>query len=239
MTTVRRVVGSEIIKLRTLRANIWLLAVAAAAVVLLGPIQAVGQVVAPSEDADDPMSIALTGVSLATLLAGVLGVLSVTGEYAPRAIRTTFTLVPRRGHVVVAKTLALTLATTLAGAVSVAAAVTASLAILGSPYPHMVQVSAATVWYLVGWGILGQAAGWATRSKIGGAALLIGVMMLLPPLLALVPGRAGELLPAVMPSSAGSAMIGTEHAVAGFLLWTAYLAGFTALSAWLVSRRDA
>ena len=238
MITVRRVVGSELIKLRTLRATMWLLAVAAAAILVLGPIQAIGQVVAPAGDAADPLSIALNGVTLATLLAGVLGVLTVTGEYAPRAIRTTFTLVPRRGQVVVAKTLALALATALAGAVAVAGAVTASLAILDSSDSHGFRVSAATVWYLVGWGVLGQAAGWVTRSKIGGAALLLGVMMLLPPVLGLVPGRAGELLVAAMPSSAGSAMIGSDPVV-GFLLWTAHLVGFTALSAWLVSRRDA
>lgn len=231
---------AEFIKLRTLRSHVWLLAVAAAAVVVLGPVQSIGQVVAPSPDAGDPLALALTGASLATLLAGVLGVLSVTGEYAPRSIRTTFTLVPRRGRVVVGKALALTAAVAVTSVVAVAVAVTVSLAVLGAgvDVPHALRVSAAMVWLLVGWGVLGQAAGWLTRSKIGGAALLVGVMLILPPVLGLLPGRAGAILPALMPSPAGQAMVGAEP-VMGALLWTAYLAVATALSAWLVSRRDA
>jgi hypothetical protein len=84
-----------------------------------------------------------------------------------------------------------------------------------------------------------------TQSKIGGAALLLGIMLVLAPVLALVPGRVGEVLVAVLPSSAGGAMIGTHHATAlgaplvGLGLWTAYLVLATALSAWLVGRRDA
>ncbi|MEV6493577.1 ABC transporter permease subunit [Actinoplanes sp. NPDC051633] len=240
------VITSEVIKLRSLRSNVWLLVVAAASILLLGPIQSVGQIVPGAERSDDtPIGLALTGASLATLLAGVLGVLTVTGEYAPRSIRTTFTLVPRRERVVLAKAVALAGATALAGTVAVAVAVPASLAILGSagidagPVPEAVRASAAMIWYLVGWGVLGQVAGWVTRSKIGGAALLVGVMTVLPLVLSLLPGRVGEILPALMPSSAGSAMIGADHALMGFLLWTAYLVGFTALSAWLVSRRDA
>jgi hypothetical protein len=48
--TLRRTVKSELIKLRSLRSNVWLLAVATAFTLLLGPIQSVGQVVAGSEE---------------------------------------------------------------------------------------------------------------------------------------------------------------------------------------------
>lgn len=254
--TMRRTVKSELVKLRSLRSNVWLLAAATAFTLLLGPIQSVGQVVAGSEerivDSAGAVSIALTGASTATLILGVFGVLLVTGEYVPRAIRTTFLLVPRRGHVVFAKAVALSLATALISALAVTGAVAASLSILaradlhaGWGSPHVLRVSAAMVWYLVGWGVLGLAAGWLTRSKIGGAALLMGVMLVLAPVLALVPGRTGQLLVALLPSSAGGAMISTHHAAAlgspevGFVVWTAYLVLFTALSAWVVARRDA
>jgi hypothetical protein len=84
-----------------------------------------------------------------------------------------------------------------------------------------------------------------TRSKIGGAALLMVGMLVVPPLLGLVPGRAGELLVAVMPSSAGGAMISTSHATAmgaplvGFALWTAHLVLVTLVAVCVTARRDA
>jgi ABC-2 type transport system permease protein len=256
--TLRRTVRSELVKLRTLRSSVWLLLVAAVLTLTLGPIQTVGSVVSGAAaggavgSGADAVSLALTGVATSSLLLGVLGVLVVTGEYAPRAIRTTFMLVPRRGYVVAAKLVVLAFAIAATSAVAVAAAATASFAILaradvhvGWGSPGVLRISLAMVWYLAGWGVLGQAAGWLTRSKIGGAALLMGVMLLLAPALGLVPGRVGETVVALMPSSAGSAMIGSEHATAlgspaaGFLLWTGYLVLFAVVSALAVNRRDA
>ena len=99
-TTVRRIVGSELVKLRAVRSYVWLLGIATAFTLILGPVQSIGQVVAGAAEplGDNPeadaVAIALTGASTANILLGVLGVLVVTGEYATRAIRTTFTLVP-------------------------------------------------------------------------------------------------------------------------------------------------
>jgi ABC-2 type transport system permease protein len=252
---VRRVVTSELVKLRTLRSHVWLIVTATAFTLLLGPIQSIGQVVEGTPgsvtDSASGVALALTGASAATLVIGVLGVLVVTGEYAPRAIRTTFSVVPRRSYVVLAKSVALALATALPLVVAVVAAVTVSLAILsgaglhaGWGSPPVFRVAAAMVWYLVGWGLFGLAAGWVTRSKIGGAALLLVVMVVVPPVLGLVP-RAGEHLVAILPSSAGGAMISTHHATAmeaplvGFVLWTVYVVLFTAVAAWVTARRDA
>jgi hypothetical protein len=107
------------------------------------------------------------------------------------------------------------------------------------------------VWYVVGWGVLGLVAGWLTRSKVGGAALLMSVMLVLAPVLGLIPGRIGAVVVALMPSSAGAAMVSSHPAttdilgetvsvpVFGFVLWTVYLAALTAVSAVVVSHRDA
>lgn len=261
MATLRRSVHSELIKFRTLRSNLWLFAAAIAFLVVLGPVQALGSVLAGSEratvDSADAVSTALTGATTSTLLVGVLGVLLVAGEYAPRAIRTTFMTVPRRPVVVVAKAAALTLLTGVVGTVAVAFAVTVSTAVLARgdvhvtwTSPHVLRVSVAMVWYLVGWGILGLAAGWVTRSKIGGAALLLTVMLVLAPVLGLVPGRVGEVVVALMPGSAGAAMVSTRPATDiagitvdlpafGFVVWTSYLVIATVMASVVVSRRDA
>jgi hypothetical protein len=115
----------------------------------------------------------------------------------------------------------------------------------------MLRVSAATVWLAVGWAVLGVAAGWVTRSKLGGAALLMTVMLVLAPVLGLIPGRVGEIVVALLPSSAGAAMISTHPATAdiagvtvnvpvfGFVVWTAYLVLATIVAAVTVSHRDA
>jgi ABC-2 type transport system permease protein len=260
-TTVRRTVASELVKLRSVRSYVWLLSVATAFTLVLGPIQSLGQVLARSSEpldsgaAADAVALAFAGAETASLLLGVLGVLVVTGEYTTRAIRTTFTLVPQRRQVVLAKALALAVATAVTAVVAVAGAVTISFALLGQggPYaglglgwgsPHVLHLAAATVWYLVGMGVLGLAAGWLTRSKIGGVAVLVGVLYILPPLLGLLPERIGQVLIAGMPSSAGAMMLSIEPGtpgspLVGFALWTAYLVLFTAVSGWVVARRDA
>jgi ABC-2 type transport system permease protein len=255
-TTVKRAVNSELVKLRSLRSHVWLLGVATAFTMVLGPIQSLGQVLAGPDrtvkDSDGALAEALSGVTTSSLLIGVLGVLVVTGEYVPRAIRTTFMLVPRRPYVVVAKAVTVGLATMVTGAVSVAVAVTAASFMFnrvgidaGWTSPDTPRVSLGMVWYLVGWAVLGQVAGWVTRSKLGGAALLIVVMLVATPLVSLLPGRVGEVFAALMPSSAGGAMVSTSHATAlgapavGFALWTGYLVVLTAMAAWIVSHRDA
>lgn len=64
-------------------------------------------------------------------------------------------------------------------------------------------------------------------------------------MLGLVPGPVGEVLIALTPASAAGAMMNTHHVgvldspAAGFILWTAYLLGGTALAAALLRRRDA
>ena len=109
--TLRRVTSSEIVKLRTLRSNVVLGTTAALFLLVLGPVQALGQVVAPQEaqpigDLGGAISIALNGGVTASLLLGVLGVLTVTSEFPTALVRTTFWAVPRRGLVVRGKAMA-------------------------------------------------------------------------------------------------------------------------------------
>jgi ABC-type transport system involved in multi-copper enzyme maturation permease subunit len=52
----------------------------------------------------DPVSLALVGVILTTLIIGSLAVRAITTEHSTGMIRTTFAAMPRRGRVLVAKT---------------------------------------------------------------------------------------------------------------------------------------
>src|ERR1700712_5664498 len=103
------VIASEWIKLRSLRSS-WL-TLAAAVIGMIG----IGWLVSyetnshwahmqPDERIGfDPVSRSLTGVYLAQLAIGVLGVLVITGEYATGMIRATLSAVPRRLPVLWAK----------------------------------------------------------------------------------------------------------------------------------------
>src|SRR5262249_37734264 len=98
--TQLRVVRSEWTKLRTQPAVYWALLTAVILVVGFGIGYSLLRVSRPPHGAEiasfDPTAISLSGVQLADLAVGVLGVLLITSEYATGLIRTTFAAVPRR-----------------------------------------------------------------------------------------------------------------------------------------------
>ena len=239
---------------------------------VLGPVQALGQVLAgpsataSSGDAPRPRrglarpdrrdhAPPARSVSSASSL--------VTGEYAPRAIRTTFTLVPRRGHVVLAKIRSRSGWSSLRGErgrgrgrgerhrcailtfgrrrTSAGAARTCCVS----------RPRRSGTWS--GGASSALAAGWLTRSKIGGAALLLGVMLVLAPRPQPVPGRVGEMLiaadavlgrrrddqhpPAPPTRSAPPPRPGAGFVAVDAVTWCSLHRG--RLRPWVVSRRDA
>jgi hypothetical protein len=252
--TLRRVLASELLKLRGLRSTIVLLLVAVVSVVLLGPINAVGQVVEdePVDGVGDALSLVLMGASNAAILLGVLGVLSATSEYAHDSVRVTFTAVPRRADVVLGKALTLTSALVPVVLVSVVIAWEAGRRVLhhggadlGWTDPDVVRVLVATTWYVAGWALLGQSLGWLLRSAVGAASALLGVMFVLPVLTLLIPGKAGDTVGQLMVSEAGAAMMRTDQTgrgldpLAGALIWTLYLGLAVSAAVLATNRRDA
>src|SRR5580698_8592687 len=98
--TLIRVVRSEWTKLRSLPSTLWLLLATFLLVAGGGLISAIVQLSslphgAAAVAAFDPTQLSLSGVALAELTAGALGVLIMTGEYATGQIRLTLTAVPR------------------------------------------------------------------------------------------------------------------------------------------------
>jgi hypothetical protein len=89
--TLRTVLASEWIKLRSLRST-WFS--------LLGAVVAIF-VIAPFDTRSG--GVGLDGAFLAQVAVGVLGVLVITGEYSTGMIRSSFTAVPRRAPILVAK----------------------------------------------------------------------------------------------------------------------------------------
>ena len=88
-----RVVHSEWTKLRSLPSTAWSLLVTVISIVGFGVLYCLLRVARPPVDpaavaAFDPTAVSLTGVQLAAIAIGVLGVLLVAGEYATGLIRT-------------------------------------------------------------------------------------------------------------------------------------------------------
>src|ERR1700712_2951127 len=107
--TLRRVLSSEWVKLRSLRSSWITMALAVAGLVV---VAIAGGILTnqdwthmhPGELARfDPITQSLTGINFSQLAIGVLGVLFVTGEYGTGMIRPTLAAAPRRLPVLWAK----------------------------------------------------------------------------------------------------------------------------------------
>jgi ABC-2 type transport system permease protein len=121
---------AEWTKLRTLPGTFWLLAAAAVLTIGVGTAAVAAYrctpgYCSPADTGADPAKVALTGLYVGQVLAAVLGVLAVGGEYSTGMIRVTLAALPRRLHVLAAKAVVLcglVLAASLAGALGAFAA---------------------------------------------------------------------------------------------------------------------
>jgi ABC-2 type transport system permease protein len=255
--SVRSALKSEVIKFRSLRSLVWLTVAGAVVHASLGPIQVFGLVVegeGASSDAslDQSLSLALTGIGTACVLFGILGVLTVTSEYSSKAIRSTFTAVPRRGYVVTAKMLAYVMGAgvvaALASGVALAAALPSfnNLGLQLDPLQwDVIRVVLGAAFYLTMWGCYGQLLGWLLRSTVGATMTLLALFFVLPALMALLPQDLAEAVFPYLPSQTPSAMVsGTSDgtslpAGAGVGLSVLYVALGMVWVTRRLSRRDA
>lgn len=252
--TLPRAVRSEWVKFRTLRSS-WLMLVSSF-LAMVGIAGAVGYntgknwVGLPPEDAAP--SGGLQGYLLAMLIVGVLGVLFVTAEYGTGMIRSTLGAVPERGRVLLAKTLVLA-GVGLAALVPTALAAYATAQLVLSTYGHgtaltapgVLRVVLGTGVYLVLLGLLGSALGWIVRTTAGGISAFVGLVLILPLVIGLLPGSIFKTLAHYLPSSAGESFIQSVHTPGALGPWTglAVLIGWVlvalATAGVLLRRRDA
>lgn len=248
---------SELIKFRSLRSLVWLTIVGAVTHAALGPIQALGLVVAEGQSGnitnlDGAMSLVLGGMGSACILFGIAGVLTVTSEYPHMAIRGTFTAVPRRGYVVVGKLVSYAIVAVVAAFLGSVVALAGAVPSLNSYGFHVdvfsvdvIRVLAAASLYLVVWGCYGQILGWLLRSTIGATMALLALFFVVPSLMGLVPRPAAEAIYPLLPSEVAMAMVRlssdptTVSPAAGLALTVAYLLCGTGLITKWVAARDA
>lgn len=224
-----RVVRSEWTKLRSLPSAAWSLLTAVVLVTGGGVVAAVLQAAHPPHGhaavaAFDPTSISVTGVGLAELAIGALGVLLITGEFATGQVRITFAAVPRRLPVLYGKAAVLALATLATCVPAAIAAFLGSQSILSShhlgillSHPGTARALLGSAVYLAAIGLLGLGLGALLRHTAGAIAALFGVLFGLQLIVGFLPGTWSADVGKYLPASAGAdvTVVGPDPAHSG------------------------
>jgi|tagenome__1003787_1003787.scaffolds.fasta_scaffold20952294_3 ABC-2 type transport system permease protein len=252
--TFARVVNSEWVKFRTLRSSWLTLLGAVAALVVIGLVIGynTGKNFTTLRPEDAAASGVMQGYFLSQLLIGVLGVLFVSGEYSTGMIRSTLAAVPGRLTVLTAKAVAfgaVALVTMVATAFVTFYGAQAFLSHYGHGYtlsdPGVLRVVVGTGAYLALIGLLGGALGWILRSTAGGIATLLGLLLVIPVLLRVLPWTWATDLGTYLPDQAGSSFVSSIHTAGTLTPWTglavllAWVIGAFAVAGVLLKRRDA
>jgi ABC-2 type transport system permease protein len=259
------VVRSEFIKLTSLRSSVALLL--AIIVLGLGVSVALGLTLADAGVPEEgSVGFMLDQVTIGTVLfgqiiAGVLGVLVISGEYSSGTIQSTLIAAPARMTVLGAKAIVLFITTTasalvaLFGSWAVTHPMLAEFGIeIGVTAPGVLFAFLGGAVYVGLAAVLGLGIGTVLRSVAAGVATVISLILLLPIVLSVLPAsslvRNFHLLSM---SKAGDAMVSAADAGGGFidltdgfvspgagwLIAAVWAAGFLGLGAIQLRRKDA
>ena len=241
---------SEWEKLRSIRTTFWSLTIAVVAMVGISAIVAAVHT-SGSGQGFDALSGTFTGVLLAQLAIGVLGVLTITSEYSTGMIRSTFIGAPQRRAVIAAKAGIAGLIAFVVGTVASFVAFFVSSAILSSHGVHLSLGSPGALRSVIGVGlflgilaVLAVALGTIIRSSAGGIAALVGLLLVLPTLSQAIPTSIRGSVEKFLPANAGQAVFlhtdtGSLSPWIGLLVFAAYALAGLALALFMVRRRDA
>lgn len=251
-----RVLRSEWTKLRSLPSTIWSLLAAVAIIVGSGAAYSLLRVTRPPRQPGavgfDPTAISLTGVHLAQLAIGILGVLIVTGEYATGSIRASLAAVPRRLPILWGKAVALMLTTLTACVPAAVAAFFVGQSILSAEHldttlgsPGTARAVLGGALYLTAVGLLGLGLGALLRNTAAAVSALFGLLFGPQLILGFLPGTWSEHAYKYLPFPAGVAITNVRHDPASLGPWAGlgvfclYTAIILTLAAWQLRRRDA
>ncbi len=242
----------EWIKLRSLRSTWWTLAVTLAGTVGIG--LAVG--LSSRNASADLVNNALAGVVPGLLVAGALGVLTMTGEYSSGTIRSTLATIPRRPLVLAAKAVvfgAVTLAVGEAAAFVAFFAATATLGhglvapALGDPGVLRAVVLSGAAFCLIG--LLGLGLGAIIRHSAAAVGVLVAGVYVAAQAIGILTRGAAAYMPILILENSlsttkpvtcgGDACPHFLSAWAGLGVLSLYAVIALAVGGWLLARRDA
>lgn len=203
------ILRSEWIKLRSLRSTVWSYAIMIILSLGMAAMMA-ASVQTSSTDGlivtDETLTMAQAstfGVIFGQLIVAVLGVLVISGEYTTGMVRSTLTAIPRRLAALWAKAAVLFAATFVVGLISsggaylVATAMLAEKGVSAHLFDDGIYIAIiAGALYLALVSVFALGLGAILRSSAGGVAAALGLILLLPLVLQLIPATwAAEAMP--------------------------------------------
>ena len=250
------VARSELAKLFTVRATYLSLAAAVFLIVgaAIGLCEAYVRHVAQlslTQLEFNPTSYSLSGVLVAQLVIGVLGILVITSEHATGLIRSTFAAVPQRTTVLAAKATVFGLVTFIVSEAAAFIAFGIGQAILATNHtgttltaPGVLRAVAGAGLYLALLGLLSLAIGVIVRHSAGAVAVLFAILLVLPAMTEGLPDSLQETVNPYLPAYAGQAIFRTSESGhllqpwQGLALFTAYTVAALLVAAIIIRRRD-
>jgi ABC-2 type transport system permease protein len=201
----------------------------------------------------DPTSVLFgAGLGLGQLAIAVLGVIVISSEYSTGAIRASLLAVPRRIPMLVAKMIVFALLDLVVSAITVFAVFFLTTSILHSHVSITLSESGVLracvggILYLTVLGLFALAVGGLIRHTAGAVATVIGLILVVPPLISLIPGTIANHIHGYLPTVAGELVAQSTQQSADvlspwqgfgvFCLWTVVL---MAACGWLLTHRDA
>lgn len=254
----RAVARAEWTKMRSVRSTMWTLAVTVGLAVGFATLVGVSQVnswdtLTPAERVRfDPTSLSLSGLFLAQMAIGVLGVLMITSEYATGQIRLTLGATPRRITVLAAKAVTFVLVVVTVSLVAFFSAFGIGQAIFSGKHigvslgdSGVLRAVVGAALYLAAVGALALGLGTILRRTAGAIAALVGLLLVIPLVSTFLPTAWNGHLTRYLPAQAGMSVIRVVPDATSLSPWTGFavLVGYATLAlvvgGLLLVRRDA
>ncbi|HEX6471686.1 MAG TPA: ABC transporter permease subunit [Streptosporangiaceae bacterium] len=250
---LRQAARMEWIKLRSLRSTTYALLLTAFGMITMGVVTMANTKAPRGAEkiaSFDPTNNVLAGVALGQLIVGALGVLVITGEYSSGTIRSTLAAVPDRRLALTAKAAVFGGLALVVGEVVTFVTFLAGRAALAADVPHpslgdpdvlrAVLLSGA---YLALVGLMGIGVGAITRHTASAIGALVGLLFVLPALLAGTTGTAvAKFFPTIIMGNSLGVSVPVDGVLspwAGFAVLCLYPAVLLAVGGGLLVRRDA
>jgi ABC-2 type transport system permease protein len=245
---------SEWTKLRSLRSMILcagLIVIAMLGIAIILGIRWSRQDGAMPDDFD-PALISLSGVYLAQIVAGAVGVLTISSEFTTGMIRASFSAVPQRQAVLAAKALVLAAAMLVLGEIISFTSFTLGQALLADKHagasltdPGVLRAVVGAGLYLPAVALLGFGLGAVVRHTAGALSSFFAILFAPSALVDLLPDSWRNAIIEYLPANAGSQIFTVIHTKDALAPWTGlgvfclYAAAAVGAGMLLVVRRDA
>lgn len=201
----------------------------------------------------DPTAVIFgAGLGLGQLALCVLGVLVISSEYSTGAIRASLLAVPLRLPMLAAKALVWMALDLVVSAITVFATFYLTTAILRSHVsislsaPGVTRAVIGAILYLTVLGLFALAVGGLIRHTAGAIAIVIALVIVVPPLVGLIPGTIANHVHGYLPTVAGELVAQTSQQSGdvlsgwqGFGVFCAWTVVLLVACGWLLVTRDA